>query len=282
MARFRGAVGEAGAATLFAAALCGGAGATSALTFLAGRQLAPTGAPSLEVDAAARTTAARGLRGGAASPSSAAGAAACLSLGAGATVAAAAVGRRSRRPRVAARAFEEELGVQAPMGYWDPLGFSNDGDFDEFYRRRSAELKNGRVAMYATMGYILPEYWRVPGFCSPSHDLLFTDIPNGLKAVGVVPAEGWLQILAWCGFFEVVINQPQHPTEPGNYYKGRLAAPGFYLSRIKEPEVRARSLNAELANGRLAMVAIVGMWVQDGLTGSAWGDWSLFTNSPLR
>jgi len=41
-------------------------------------------------------------------------------------------------------------------------------------------------------------------------------------------------------------------------------------------------LNAELANGRLAMMAIIGMFFQDGLTGSAWGDWSLYTKSPLR
>jgi hypothetical protein len=30
------------------------------------------------------------------------------------------------------------------------------------------------------------------------------------------------------------------------------------------------------------MMAIIGMFYQDGLTGSAWGDWSLYTDSPLR
>ena len=30
------------------------------------------------------------------------------------------------------------------------------------------------------------------------------------------------------------------------------------------------------------MVAIIGMFFQDGLTGSAWGDWALYTASPLR
>ncbi|CAK9028543.1 unnamed protein product, partial [Durusdinium trenchii] len=42
--------------------------------------------------------------------------------------------------------------VQPPLGYFDPLGISKDGDFTEFYRRREAEIKNGRVAMYATIG----------------------------------------------------------------------------------------------------------------------------------
>jgi len=30
------------------------------------------------------------------------------------------------------------------------------------------------------------------------------------------------------------------------------------------------------------MVAIIGMFFQDGLTGEAWGDWSLYADSPLR
>lgn len=181
---------------------------------------------------------------------------------------------------MAKRAFEDELGVQPPLGYWDPLGFSSDGDFDEFYRRREAELKNGRVAMYATIGYIVPEYFRFPGFLSPSQDMMFEDVPNGIAAVSKVPPEGWLQILAWCGYQELVNNQPRHPSEPGNYYRGRLGA--MPMTKISDPKMREKSLNAELANGRLAMMAIVGMVVQDGLTGSAWGDWSLFTDSPLR
>ncbi|CAE7191449.1 FCPE [Symbiodinium microadriaticum] len=82
------------------------------------------------------------------------------------------------------RAFEDELGVQAPLGYFDPLGLSKDGDFGEFYRRREAELKNGRVAMYATIGYIIPEYFRFPGYLAPSEDVLFEDVPNGLRALG--------------------------------------------------------------------------------------------------
>ena len=48
------------------------------------------------------------------------------------------------------------------------------------------------------------------------------------------------------------------------------------------PEKKKTRLAAELANGRLAMMAIIGMFFQDGLTGSAWGDWALYTASPLR
>mmetsp|Transcript_11270 Transcript_11270/g.21218 ORF Transcript_11270/g.21218 Transcript_11270/m.21218 type:complete len:260 (+) Transcript_11270:51-830(+) len=179
--------------------------------------------------------------------------------------------RRARNRGASVRAFEDELGVQPPLGYFDPLGLSKEGDFGEFYRRREAEIKNGRVAMYATIGYIVPEYFRWPGFLSFEEDLTFADVPNGLQALGKVPPEGWLQIIAWCGMYEILINSPQHPTEPGNYYKGRLALlPG---TMIVDPEKRKRSLNSELANGRLAMISIFFMWIFDGLTGQAWGEW---------
>ena len=49
-------------------------------------------------------------------------------------------------------AFENELGVQAPVGFWDPVGFTADGDVAAFKRRRSVELKHGRISMMATMG----------------------------------------------------------------------------------------------------------------------------------
>ena len=89
------------------------------------------------------------------------------------------------------RAFESELGVQAPVGFWDPLGFTADGDVAAFRRRRSVELKHGRIAMLATMGYITPEVaGKFPGFLSPSAGLKYADIPNGLAAISKVPALG--------------------------------------------------------------------------------------------
>merc|ERR1711972_253385 len=51
---------------------------------------------------------------------------------------------------------------------------------------------------------------------------------------------------------------------------------------IEDTEKKEKSLLAEINNGRLAMVAIIGMFFQDGLTGSAWGDWATYTASPLR
>ena len=55
------------------------------------------------------------------------------------------------------------LGVQAPVGFWDPLGLSKGADAATMKRRRAVEIKHGRVAMYATIGYIVPEYYKFPG-----------------------------------------------------------------------------------------------------------------------
>merc|ERR1719247_444919 len=104
------------------------------------------------------------------------------------------------------------------------------------------------------------------------------------------------QIIAFCGIIETTgffsgkstdgrgprgLGQMKDSTEagePGNY---GIGFPNF-LGSVSDPEARKTKLAAELANGRLAMVAIIGMFFQDGLTGSAWGDWSLYTASPLR
>merc|ERR1712014_555084 len=97
-------------------------------------------------------------------------------------------------------------------------------------------MGHGRISMYACIGYIAPEYFRWPGELSPSEGIKFTDVPNGLGAFSKVPFLGWLQILAFCGALETT----------GWTFK-------------KDPSQRVRKLNAELANGRLAMIAILGM-----------------------
>eukprot|EP00438_Fugacium_kawagutii_P031658 Skav207327 [mRNA] locus=scaffold3027:197329:229258:- [translate_table: standard] len=178
------------------------------------------------------------------------------------------------------RAFENELGVQAPVGFWDPAGgFTADGSVENFKRRRQTELKHGRISMLATMGYITPEITgKFPGYLSPSAGLKFADVPNGLAAISKVPAAGWGQILAYMAFCEVSQDQsPGTPAAAGDF--------GFKVLTASDPAEKTKKLSAELANGRLAMMAIIGMFFQatkDGLTGSAWGDWANYTASPLR
>jgi len=79
-------------------------------------------------------------------------------------------------PRAAAKTGfrpEQQLGIQAPVQFWDPLGLAADGNEETFNRRRRVELKHGRVSMLAVIGYIVPEYYRFPGYLSPSENLKF-------------------------------------------------------------------------------------------------------------
>merc|ERR1712176_444407 len=141
------------------------------------------------------------------------------------------------------------------------------------------ELKHGRVSMYACIGYFVPEYAKWPGYLSPSGGIKFSDVPNGLGAISKVPVFGWLQIVAFCGFIEntaffqgrqkigfgMDASMTMEKGEPGNYGLGWIGA----FNKIKPiPELRQRKLNAELANGRLAMTAIMAMLFQNGTVGS--------------
>jgi len=180
------------------------------------------------------------------------------------------------------RAFESELGVQPPFGFWDPLGFASDGDVEVFKRRRAIEIKHGRVSMIACMGYITPEYIRFPGSLSPSQGISFKDVPNGLSAFSKVPGVGWAQIFLFCGFVDFALFRADPARDPGDFEKAGILGVPNASGPMADADARKRKLNAELANGRLAMMAIIGMFYQDGLTGSAWGDWSLYVDSPLR
>ena len=47
------------------------------------------------------------------------------------------------------------VGDTAPFGYFDPLGFSKGKTLEQMTSYREAELKHGRMAMAATLGWIV-------------------------------------------------------------------------------------------------------------------------------
>ena len=96
-----------------------------------------------------------------------------------------------------------ELGVTPPLGFWDPLNLAAKGTAEDFARRRATELKHGRVAMAAFVGYLVPEVFKFPGYLSTTADLKFEDVPNGLNALSVIPGLGWAQIVMVIGWLEI-------------------------------------------------------------------------------
>ena len=167
-----------------------------------------------------------------------------------------------------------ELGAQGPVGFCDLLGLSADGGLATFTRRRESEIKHGRISMLATMGYIMPELTgNFPGHISPSAELQYADIPNGFGAISKFPALGWGQIVLNCAACEAA--GANHGGEvPGDFWWKVLAS--------DDPEQKQEKRAAELANGRSVMMATFGRFFQDGLIGSAWGDWANYADSPLR
>merc|ERR1719468_245805 len=163
---------------------------------------------------------------------------------------------KGRGCKVASRAFESELGVQAPVGFWDPLRFAISGDVEEFKRRRATEIKHGRVSMIACIGYIVPEFFKWPGMLSPSQGVYFSDIPNGIQALSKIPGVGIFQWFLFCGFIETGAFKQEDERPAGDFKRGGvLGVPNG--SSLPKGETRDRKLNAEIANGRLAMMAII-------------------------
>jgi hypothetical protein len=118
---------------------------------------------------------------------------AALSLLAGASAFAPA--KQASSSTTALNMFENEIGVIAPTGYFDPFKLATSAD--KFERYRAVELKHGRVAMLAVLGYVFQEVYRFPG--DIAFGLKFADVPNGIDALKVVPILGWAQILFLVG-----------------------------------------------------------------------------------
>ena len=156
-------------------------------------------------------------------------------------------------------AVEDMLGADVETaGVWDPFGFAKDTE--SLYRRRCTEIKHGRVAQMATIGYVMGDCAHLPGYLSFSQNIKFTDVPAGMGALKVVPAAGWVQMFLFIGFLELKVFKQDPAKDAGD------VAPKNWI-RYDDPETKQRKLLSEIKNGRLAMMAIMGMMVQEMVTG---------------
>mmetsp|Transcript_37503 Transcript_37503/g.107760 ORF Transcript_37503/g.107760 Transcript_37503/m.107760 type:complete len:201 (-) Transcript_37503:32-634(-) len=162
----------------------------------------------------------------------------------------------------ALKAFEDELGAQPPLGFFDPLGLVSDGNEEKFNRLRYVELKHGRISMLAVVGYLVAEAGiRLPGNIDYS-GLAFADVPNGFAALNTISGAGVCQILAFIGFLELGIMKDI----TGGEFVGDFRNGAFDLGwDTFDEETKLKKRAIELNQGRAAMMGILALMVHDQL-----------------
>lgn len=100
--------------------------------------------------------------------------------------------------------FENAIGAQPPLGFWDPLGLLKDADQNRFDRLRYVETKHGRIAMLAILGHLVTTAGvRLPG--EIAFGVPFSSIKSGLAAFDTIPFAGAVQIFVFIGLLEVFV-----------------------------------------------------------------------------
>jgi hypothetical protein len=172
--------------------------------------------------------------------------------------------------------FSDDIGIaSAELGMWDPLNLV-DGDQATFDRLRQSELKHGRVAMLAFLGYATtwgnPDY-RFPG-CS--------DFPAGHDAVlKIAPLDLLLPIFAICGALEFAVFKQKEGSFPGDMGGG--VVPVGFGPFASTPEQETFYRQAELRNGRAAQMGILTLVVHEQLDGKPFiffDHWDAYTPVP--
>ena len=185
-------------------------------------------------------------------------------------------------------------GALAPMGQWDPAGFTSQASDNDIRRYREAETQHGRVAMLAVIGFLVAESWH-PLFADvtgPAIDHLtqvrqeypaFFEI--GALVIGGLEVNralvGWAfpdsreKVRAPRPFVNLTASRRERrcleahlslSTQAGvlneDYYPGDV---GFDPLGLKptDPAEFAEMQTKELQNGRLAMLAAAGFLAQE-------------------
>lgn len=185
---------------------------------------------------------------------------AALAIG---SAAAFAPSQTSPRSTVSVAAFEDQVGAQPPLGFWDPLGLLDNADTARFNRLRYVEVKHGRVAMLAVLGHIVTTGGvRLPGDID-YHGTSFESIPNGILGLTKVPAAGLLQMFLFVGLLEIAVMKDI--TGDGEF-------PGDFRNDFIDfgwdtftPEEQERKRGIELNNGRAAQMGILALMVHEEL-----------------
>merc|ERR1719296_391286 len=185
-------------------------------------------------------------------------------VGSAAAFAPASTGKAS----TALSAFESELGVQPPLGFFDPLGLLDDADQDRFDRLRYVEVKHGRIAQLAFLGQVVTRAGIHLGGNIFMDGTQFSDIGDGYAGFASLGSKSIAQIVLFVGILELgVMKDSANGAAPGDFPGDfRNGALDFGWDTFDE-ETKLSKRAIELNNGRAAMMGILGLMVHEQLGG---------------
>eukprot|EP00539_Tryblionella_compressa_P020897 CAMPEP_0178881960 /NCGR_PEP_ID=MMETSP0747-20121128/13268_1 /TAXON_ID=913974 /ORGANISM="Nitzschia punctata, Strain CCMP561" /LENGTH=246 /DNA_ID=CAMNT_0020549941 /DNA_START=43 /DNA_END=783 /DNA_ORIENTATION=+ len=173
------------------------------------------------------------------------------------------------------------------LGYFDPLGLSDD----EFWGQsneatigflRESEIKHGRIAMFAFVGYIVHANGIHFPWAMQLDGTPFPSVSNAPEAWDQISDAAKWQIFLFIGFLEFYreVASDKHYMRGGKpgYFPPFDASviPGgalnyydpFGWSKNRSEEDKANGLVKEINNGRLAMIGILGFLSEGKVEGS--------------
>jgi hypothetical protein len=153
------------------------------------------------------------------------------------------------------------------LGYFDPWGYTIGASEAQIRTYREAELKHGRIAMLAALGFFVGETYH-PLFDGTIDGASVYALQKSWayeSSVFIVP----LLLVATFEFINAaaVFNAFGKVFDSGD----SLAPVGLTFDPLglspKDPEAFKEMRTKELNNGRLAMIAIAGLFTQEAITG---------------
>jgi len=148
----------------------------------------------------------------------------------------------------------ESTGVMLPLGYWDPCGLMKEREGrdgfrwkseEDFDRYRTMELKHGRLAMLALTGLISEGLSKFPLYQTAQYKNV-----DGWGVMATPAASGVGLFFIMAAYFEL--------TQPKGDFKDPFGI-GAYENWGYTTELK----NKELAHGRMAMAAVLSLWLYD-------------------